>query len=315
VRHGHRARRAGRRRPRRSGRSGRSSTRTPPRRAAQAPTPHRAAPRTLSAGDACGCSPAAAAAAAAAPGAPAGLELRRAASRRDLRAFAALTREYYAWLGEDLCFQVGRGRTRFEWHFNCGSRDGACRGRPERVGASSPADPPPPPGAPAPRAPNTNQGIDAELASLPGCYAPPGGAIILASPAGAAGDADADGGGGDDCGGAVGCIAVRPFVKESGGGGGEGEGAAADYEPPAAAPACELKRLWVRSGAQGAGAGRALIEAAVGAARELGYKSVVLDTLERLGAANKLYAALGFRRRAAYYHNPLPNVVYWELDL
>jgi len=76
-----------------------------------------------------------------------------------------------------------------------------------------------------------------------------------------------------------------------------------------------MKRLYVSDVARGTGAGRKLVEAAIAAGREMGYRSIVLDTLERLAAANRIYETTGFRRRSAYYHNPLPNVVYWELDL
>lgn len=115
-------------------------------------------------------------------------------------------------------------------------------------------------------------------------------------------------------------MAVRPLGKHGAGGGGsdggsdgEGPGEGGGAAPPG--PVAEMKRLWVRGAARGSGLGRALVLAAVAAARRLGYKSVVLDTLERLEAANGIYEAAGFRRRGAYYHNPLPNVVYWELDL
>jgi hypothetical protein len=32
-------------------------------------------------------------------------------------------------------------------------------------------------------------------------------------------------------------------------------------------------------------------------------------------AARNLYASLGFRETAPYYHNPLPDVVYYEVEL
>lgn len=40
-----------------------------------------------------------------------------------------------------------------------------------------------------------------------------------------------------------------------------------------------------------------------------------IDTLAQLYEAMALYRSLGFKKRDPYYHNPLPGVVYWELDL
>jgi ribosomal protein S18 acetylase RimI-like enzyme len=78
---------------------------------------------------------------------------------------------------------------------------------------------------------------------------------------------------------------------------------------------CEMKRLFVLSDHSGRGCGRALAAAAVAAAQEAGYTRMLLDTLDTLTAANRLYEDLGFVRRDAYYHNPLPGVVYWTKDL
>ena len=121
------------------------------------------------------------------------------------------------------------------------------------------------------------QGFERELATLPGPYAPPTGALLLAQSA-------------DE---AIGCVAMR--MTEPG--------------------ICEMKRLYVRPGRRGARLGHALALAAIRAARDAGHATMRLDTLVRLKEAMALYRSLGFRERAPYYDNPLGNVVYWELDL
>ena len=50
-------------------------------------------------------------------------------------------------------------------------------------------------------------------------------------------------------------------------------------------------------------------------ATALDYAVMRLDTLDTLDRAMRIYAALGFRRCAPYYANPLPGVVYWERAL
>src|ERR1700730_17523003 len=86
------------------------------------------------------------------------------------------------------------------------------------------------------------QGFEAELASLPGKYAPPTGELMLAYSL--AGDV-------------LGCVAVRPL-----------EGNAV----------CEMKRLYVRPAARGLGIGRTLVAAIIEAAQDLGYGEMKLDT-------------------------------------
>ncbi|WKZ80732.1 MAG: GNAT family N-acetyltransferase [Fimbriimonadaceae bacterium] len=121
------------------------------------------------------------------------------------------------------------------------------------------------------------QGFEQELCSLPGKYAEPRGAILLALE-------------GEE---PAGVVALRPL--------GETE--------------CEMKRLYVRPAFRGHGAGRLLAEAIVGAAKSKGYGAMALDTLERLQPAIRLYESLGFRRCEPYCSNPEPDVVFMKLEL
>mgnify|MGYP000451122599 CR=1 FL=1 len=122
------------------------------------------------------------------------------------------------------------------------------------------------------------QGVDEEFATLPGKYAPPRGQILIAR--------DGDGR-------AFGCVAVRPLASGT----------------------CEMKRLYVRPEARGRDLGRQLADAIIAFARDAGYRRMVLDTLETMAPAQRLYAALGFVQTAPYYDNPLPGVRYLGRDL
>jgi ribosomal protein S18 acetylase RimI-like enzyme len=77
----------------------------------------------------------------------------------------------------------------------------------------------------------------------------------------------------------------------------------------------EVKRLYVQRAARSGGLGRRLTETAIAHARAAGYRAVRLDTLAHMYAARKLYADLGFRACAPYYHNPLDGTLYMELAL
>jgi putative acetyltransferase len=121
------------------------------------------------------------------------------------------------------------------------------------------------------------QNIEAELNQLPDMYGPPSGCLLLA--------------GRDDV--WVGCAALRRFSDET----------------------CEMKRLYIKPGARGANLGRQLAETLVIRARLLGYRRMVLDTLENMNTAQTLYRSLGFRQTEPYYSNPMEGVSYMELAL
>lgn len=76
--------------------------------------------------------------------------------------------------------------------------------------------------------------------------------------------------------------------------------------------ACEMKRLYVQAEYRKYGIGEALVQQILEDAVKLGYTKMKLDTLERLKAAITLYLKYGFSITTAYYHNPLPEVVYME---
>ena len=55
---------------------------------------------------------------------------------------------------------------------------------------------------------------------------------------------------------------------------------------------CELKKMYFLPEARAKGHGRRLLKAA----RELGYKTCYLETVNRMEAANKLYQKMGFKK-------------------
>jgi len=125
------------------------------------------------------------------------------------------------------------------------------------------------------------QDFENELSALPGEYAAPRGALLLAC-------VDQQ---------VAGCCALRPLDSS-------------DY-PNAA----EMKRLYVRKAFRGFGLGRQLAEAILDEARRAGYSTVLLDTLDDMEAARALYEDLGFVEIPPYYHNPHAGAHYLKVDL
>ncbi len=126
------------------------------------------------------------------------------------------------------------------------------------------------------------QGFAAEMAGLPGVYAPPRGVLLLAWDDGL-----------EDAKRAVGTAAMRPMEAQ-------GE--------------CELKRMVVLPEARGMGAGRALLEAIIEHAEGM-YSVIKLDTSARWEAANTLYRSCGFTECARYNDDPDPDTVFMERRL
>jgi ribosomal protein S18 acetylase RimI-like enzyme len=127
----------------------------------------------------------------------------------------------------------------------------------------------------------TSLGIDlgyqdfaAELAGLPGKYAPPAGKLLLAR---------------DNYGKALGCIGLRPIEPDG---------------------ICEMKRLYVAPRGRGLGLGRALVDAIVAEAIRIGYREMRLDTLPSMAEAIALYRKAGFLPIAPYYETPVAGTLF-----
>ena len=126
----------------------------------------------------------------------------------------------------------------------------------------------------------TYQAVEAELAALPGYYAPPEGRLLLVQE----GETP------------LGCGALRPLAPGI----------------------VELKRMYVVPTARRNGVGRAIALRLLDESRLAGYQIARLDTATFLPGAIALYHSIGFRDRDPYYQVP-EDVFIWtvfmELDL
>jgi len=122
------------------------------------------------------------------------------------------------------------------------------------------------------------QHFDRELAELPGPYAPPLGALLLAEHGGIV----------------IGCVGLKPL------------------EPP---NVCEMKRLFVRPEGRGLGAGHALVHHVLRAAHDAGYQVMRLDTMPSMHDAQRLYRSIGFHEIPAYNANPVEGALFFERAL
>ena len=121
------------------------------------------------------------------------------------------------------------------------------------------------------------QGFEEELAHLNEMYASPSGVIFLSM------EADIF----------TGCVAVRKKDEE----------------------VAELKRMYIKPGYRKGGLGSALLQKALDAAKEMGYKKIRLDTLSNMTNAIDLYTKFGFYAIEPYYFNPEKNALFFEKKL
>jgi GNAT superfamily N-acetyltransferase len=126
----------------------------------------------------------------------------------------------------------------------------------------------------------TFHGLEQELATLPGIYAPPTGCLLLAMQDGQS----------------AGCIALKGHDATTG----------------------ELKRLYVRPAFRGRNIGRQLVAALIAEARKFGYQRLILDSHISMTKAHEIYMAAGLRKVKTPSDFPEalnPIVVFMELAI
>jgi ribosomal protein S18 acetylase RimI-like enzyme len=121
------------------------------------------------------------------------------------------------------------------------------------------------------------QEFESELRTLPGEYAPPVGALMLAVEEEQL----------------IGCVALRKITHDT----------------------CEMKRLYIRPAFRGKGSGRRLAIAVIEEARRIGYARIRLDTVATMKEAISLYRSLGFKEIEPYRYNPIEGASFMELVL
>jgi ribosomal protein S18 acetylase RimI-like enzyme len=77
----------------------------------------------------------------------------------------------------------------------------------------------------------------------------------------------------------------------------------------------ELKRMFVDPAYRGHQLGQQLLQMALEEARQLGYRSIRLDTVPTMHSAIKLYQSFGFREIEPYRFNPMPGAIFMEKAL
>ncbi len=121
------------------------------------------------------------------------------------------------------------------------------------------------------------QDFETELDTLPGKYAKPDGALILAKM------------GSEYCG----CVALRKIDGQL----------------------CEMKRLYVRPRFRKLGIGKELARRIITEAAAQGYTHMRLDTLSSMKRALALYRSLGFYEIEPYIYNPIEGALFMEKEL
>ncbi len=121
------------------------------------------------------------------------------------------------------------------------------------------------------------QNIEKEVSRLQEMYSPPDARLFLLKV-------------GDE---AAGCVIVKRF----------------------SADAMEMKRMYIAPRHRGKGYSQAMLDMAIGTARSMGARRLLLDTDPSMHNAIYLYEKNGFRSIPPYYQSPLPNALFFELLL